>query len=106
MSMVDEATVTVFRFDPTVDEEPRYETHKVPTEAWNGSRAIDVIRYIYENFAPGLSFREPCGLRRCGACTITVNNKPVLACDAFAEREMLIEPLSGHRVIKDLAVER
>ena len=105
MSKVDEATVTVFRFDPTVDEEPRHEAYTVPTEVWDGHKVIDVIRYIYENFAPGLAFREPCGIHVCGSCTIMVISKPVLACDVFAEKEMLIEPLPKHRVIKDLTVE-
>ncbi len=105
MSNSNKATVTIFRFDPTVDKEPRYETYKVPTEAWKGQKIIDVIRYIYEHSAPGLSFREPCGHHVCGSCTAMVNKKPVLACGVLAEKEMLIEPLVGHRVIKDLAVE-
>lgn len=105
MSGKGEATVTIFRFDPTVDKEPRHETYKVPSEAWKSRRVIDVIRYICENFAPDLSFRDPCCVRLCGSCTVKVNSKPVLACDAFAEQEMLIEPLSRDRIIKDLAVE-
>jgi succinate dehydrogenase/fumarate reductase iron-sulfur protein len=100
-----EATVTLLRFDPSVDTGPRRETYKVPADAWNGRKIIDVIRYIYENFAPGLSFREPCCHHVCGSCTIMVNKKPVLACNDLARKEMIIEPLTGHRVIKDLAVE-
>ena len=103
--MTEEAIVTVFRFDPAVDKEPRHETYKVPPEAWNGHMVIDVIRYIYENYASGLSFREPCHLRLCGCCTVMVNKKPVLACNNLATKEMLIEPLTGHTIIKDLAVE-
>ncbi len=103
--MIGEATVTVFRFDPTVDKEPRHETYKVPPEGWNGLMIIDVVRYIYENYAAGLSFREPCHLRLCGSCTLMVNKKPVLACSSLATSEMLIEPLPGHKIIKDLAVE-
>ena len=99
-----EATVTLFRFDPASDKEPRHETYKVPDEAWENRRVIDVLRYIYEHLAPDTSFREPCGVRICGCCTIKVNGKPVLACEAFAEGEMVIEPLAAERVIKDLAV--
>ena len=62
------AKVTVFRFDPTVDKAPRYETYEIPPEAWSGVKVIDTIRFIYENFAPGLSFREPCRQALCGAC--------------------------------------
>ena len=105
MSVKDEATVEIFRFDPSTDKESRYETYKVPSEAWTNRRVIDVIRYIYENFAPGLSFREPCRQQVCGACTMRVNNKPVLACDAIAEIEMTIEPSDKKKVLKDLIVD-
>ncbi len=103
--MGDSATVKIFRFDPSVDKEPRYETYQVPPVGWNDKKVIDTIRYVYENFAPGLSFREPCRQQVCGACTILVNKKPVLACDAISEREMLIEPRPKHRVLKDLIVD-
>ena len=102
---MDKATVKIRRFNPAVDKEPRYETYEVPPEGWNGVKVIDTIRYIYENFAPDLSFREPCHQQICGACTLMLNSKPVLACDAFSEKDMLIEPAPNHRLIKDLVVE-
>lgn len=103
--MADNAIVKIRRFDPTTDTEPRYETYKVPPEGWKGIKVIDTIRYIYENFDPGLSFREPCRQQICGACIMVVNSKPVLACDSFSEKDMVIEPLAGHPVIKDLVVD-
>lgn len=105
MSTTDNATVKVFRFDPTVDKEPRYETYDIPVEAWQKRKVIDVIRYIYENLAPGLAFREPCRQQVCGACTVRVNKKPVLACEAIAEKEMIIEPPARRKVLKDLIVD-
>jgi len=103
--MTDKATVKIFRFDPTEDKEPRHEIYEVPYEAWNKVKVIDTIRYIYENFAPGLSFREPCRQQLCGACAVLVNNKPVLACSAFSEKEMTIEPIPKYPIIKDLIVD-
>lgn len=105
MSMTDEATVKIFRFDPSVDKAPRYETYKVPAEAWKNRKVIDVISYIYEHFAPGLSFREPCRQQICGACAMVVNKKSVLACGIIAEQEMLIEPQTKYKVLKDLIVD-
>ena len=102
---MDNATVKIRRFDPTVDKEPRYETYEVPSEAWHGVKVIDTIRYIYENLDGGLSFREPCRQQLCGACTVILNNRPVLACSTFSEKEMVIEPVSKHTLIKDLVVE-
>ncbi len=103
--MKDDAKVKIFRFDPMVDKEPRYETYEVPPEAWRGVKIIDTLRYIYEHFAPGLSFREPCRQQLCGACAVMVNKKPVLACDAISEKEMIIEPVPKYRVFKDLIVD-
>jgi succinate dehydrogenase / fumarate reductase iron-sulfur subunit len=99
------ATVKLYRFDPTVDKGPRYETYEVPAEAWNKRKVVDVLRYIYENFAPGLAFREPCRQQLCGACLVMVNKKPVMACEAVAEQEMTIEPPPKRKVLKDLIVE-
>jgi len=103
--MEDCAKVKIFRFDPSMDKEPRYEIYEVPPEGWRDQKIIDTIRYIYEKFAPGLSFREPCHQRYCGGCAIMVNKRPVLACDALAEKEMTIEPVPKYKVLKDLIVD-
>ena len=103
--MSDNAIVKIRRFDPTAEQEPHYETYEVPPEAWNGLKVTDALRYIYENLDHSLSFREPCDQRMCGGCVVSVNNKTVMACDALAEKEMLIEPAANHKVLKDLIVE-
>ena len=103
--MADKAIVKIHRFDPTMDKEPRYETYEVPPEGWDGLKVIDTLRYIYENFDTGLSFREPCRQRLCGACSIMINSKPALACDALSEKEMVIAPIAKYPVIKDLIVD-
>lgn len=100
--MPDSATITIFRFDPTVDKKPRYESYKVPYKYWYEVKVIDTIRYVYETLAPGLSFREPCRQQVCGACAMLVNKKLVLACDVLSEKEMIIEPLPNRKVLKDL----
>ena len=99
------ATVKIYKFDPSVDKEGRLDTWEVPPEAWQGIKVIDTLRYIYENFDPELSFREPCRQQLCGACTMMVNDKPVLACDVFSQQDMTIKPLKNRKVIKDLVVE-
>ncbi|MFX0204154.1 MAG: 2Fe-2S iron-sulfur cluster-binding protein [Candidatus Hodarchaeota archaeon] len=96
--------ITLFRFDPSVDDEPRYETYEVPYEVWFDRKVIDVLRYVQQNITPGLAFRESCYQGLCACCTIRMNNKPVLACEAIAEQEMKIEPLKKGQIIKDLVV--
>jgi succinate dehydrogenase / fumarate reductase iron-sulfur subunit len=103
--MANHATVKIFRFDPSVDEEPRYENYQIPYEYWHGVKVIDTLRYVYEKCDPGLSFREPCRQQVCGACVVLVNQKPVLACDTFSEKEMVIEPVSDRPILKDLVID-
>ena len=105
MDEAENATIKIYRFDPSVDHEPRYETYHVPAEGWKKRKVVDVLRYVYENFAPGLAFREPCRQQLCGACLVLVNRKPVLACEAVAQKEMTIEPPPKRQVIRDLVVE-
>ncbi len=103
--MTDHAIITILRFDPTTDREPRYEVYEVPRDHWCGVKVIDTLRYVYEEHAPGLSFREPCRQQICGACAVLVNKKRVLACATLSEKEMLIEPLPDRLVLKDLIVD-
>ena len=101
----DIATVKIYKFDPSVDKEGRYETWEVPPEAWKGVKVIDTLRYIYEHFDGELSFREPCRQQLCGACTLVMNDKSVLACNEYSQQNMVIKPMSNRNIIKDLVVE-
>ena len=103
--MSDNAIVKIRRFDPEANSEPGYDTFEVPPEAYKGLKVVDALRYIYENLDNSLAFRETCDQRMCGACAIVVNSKSVLACDALAEKEMVIEPAANRKVLRDLIVD-
>lgn len=99
------ARVKIFRFDPKVDKEPRYETYQTPYKEYT---VLDVLRYILENQDPTLSFRFGCaggGYQRCGSCPVLVNGRPALSCKKHAEEEMTIEPHPKFEVVKDLAID-
>ena len=94
------ATVTIFRFDPSKDVEPRYQKYEnIP---YQGHSVLDVIRYIYEEYDQSLAFRRLCTKGCCGGCAICVNGEPVLACQKLATEEMVIKPHPKFRVIRDL----
>ena len=103
--MNENARVKIYRFDPSVDKEARYEQYEVPPEGWRDLMVIDTLKYIYENLDSDLAFRGPCHIQVCGACTVMVNNKLCLACETPSKEEMLIEPVSKSRVLKDLIVD-
>lgn len=99
------ASVKVLRFDPSRDERPRYKAYSVP---YAGLTILQVLKYIYENEDPTVSFRAGCdgvGPARCGACVMEVNGAPVLACQMLATQEMVIAPHRKFIVIKDLVVD-
>lgn len=101
--MVEEKiTLKVYRFDPTVDEKPTYVEYKVPK--WTDMKVLEALRYIYENYEP-IAFRYGCRAMLCGVCTLTINGEPRLACATDVENGMIIEPLKGFPIIKDLIVD-
>ena len=95
----DTISAKIFRYDPTVDEKPRYETVEVPFE--KDMRVLDVLDYAVDNLGLGVGYRWFCGVKRCGMCGVTVNGKAALACWEAAKEEMVIEPLANFPVIRD-----
>lgn len=101
----DLAQLKVFKFDPKVDKEPRFDTFHAP---YQGYTILNVLNYIYQHLDPTLSFRYGCGGvggARCGACPVVVNNSPALSCREPAEKEMTIEPHPKFAVIRDLFID-
>jgi succinate dehydrogenase/fumarate reductase iron-sulfur protein len=97
-------TVKVYRFDPTVDKKPRYQSYAVPFE--NGLSVLNILQYISDNIDPSLSFYYSCRIGKCNGCLMTVNGKSARVCTQPAEKQMTIEPLRGFKVIKDLVVDQ
>jgi succinate dehydrogenase/fumarate reductase iron-sulfur protein len=96
--------VRVFRFDPDVDTEPRYDSYEVPYARM--MRVLDVLNYIAEDLEEDLAYRWYCGVKKCGTCAVRMNGREVLACWESAEREMVIEPLRHAPLVRDLVIDR
>jgi succinate dehydrogenase/fumarate reductase iron-sulfur protein len=94
----------IFRYDPEVDDAPRYEAFEVPRAP--RMRVIEVLDYVYDTLAQDIAYRWFCGTKKCGACAVTVSGSPVLACWEPAAPEMTIEPLARLPVIRDLVTDR
>ncbi len=101
---MEQATVTVFRYNPETDKQPHYETYKIPFEP--GIFVLDVAAYIHEKIDGSFSFYSSCRNSHCGLCGAKVNGKPGLMCRELATREMTLEPLSNLSVIRDLMIDR
>jgi len=98
------AKLTIFRFNPDSDKEPRYQTFEIDIEP--GETVLAALLKVYEMFDPSLSFRFACGKLKCGECSVMVNKSPCLACEKKIEPEMIIEPLPNLPVVKDLVIDR
>jgi succinate dehydrogenase/fumarate reductase-like Fe-S protein len=98
--------VKVFRFDPTVDKEPRYQTYAVPLE--KGMSAMTALDYIYKNLDGTIAYYDhaACDLGICARCTGIINGKPGLLCQTVLQGDVTLEPTSKIKVVKDLVVKR
>ena len=98
--------VKVFRFDPSTDKEPRYQTYSVPFES--GMSAMTALDYIYQNLDGTLAYYDHagCDLGICARCTGKINGKPGLFCQTIIDNDVTLEPTSIAHVLKDLVVDR
>lgn len=98
-------TMTVFRFDPSTDDAPYYESYEVPVK--DGMSVLQGLHYIRENLAP-ITYDYSCRATGCGLCGMTVNSTPCFACctPLKEDEDYIIEPLSRYPVVKDLFVDR
>ncbi len=103
MTALSEVTLRLFRFEPGIDEVPRYEDYTVPYS--EHMRVLDALNYVYEEMGGKLAYRWYCGTKKCGECAITVNGKPMLACWEPATEHMTCEPLANFPIIRDLVVD-
>ena len=80
-------------------------------EARDGMTILDALHLVKDEQDGTLAFRRSCRSAICGSCAVNINGFPKLACKTqliteYKEKEsMIIEPLSNHRVIKDLVVD-
>lgn len=95
--------VKVLRFDPDKSPSPFYQDYVLPFEKEN--TILDALYYIYQHLDGSLSFRGSCFSGWCNVCTLQVNGKVLLPCKHFMEKEMVIEPLPGYPVLRDLIVD-
>lgn len=108
--------VKVQRFNPATDEKPYYQTFEVPTpeqkdlicaSEFSRFTVSDALEYIYENLDSSLAFYYTCRYGSCRGCECIVNGKARIACHTPLDNsgEIVVEPLPGYEVIRDLIVD-
>ena len=69
---------------------------------------LDLLVAIQRFHDASLGFRYSCRIAACGTCTVRLDGRPVLACQAIVDgawHSVRIEPLGGLPVIRDLIVD-
>ena len=99
-------TIKIFRYNPEKDKKPHYETYKVDAEPTD--RVLDVLEYVKGEHDGTLSFRRSCAHGICGSDAMRINGRNRLACKTLVKdlpRKILVEPILGLPVLKDLFVD-
>jgi fumarate reductase iron-sulfur subunit len=94
----------VLRFDPDKNPSSFFQDYLIPFAKEN--TILDALYYIYRHLDGTLAFRGSCFAGGwCNVCAVKVNGKVLLPCKHFLEKEMVIEPLPGYPVLRDLIVD-
>ncbi|MEJ2114851.1 MAG: succinate dehydrogenase iron-sulfur subunit, partial [Gammaproteobacteria bacterium] len=99
--------VTVYRYEPENDENPRVDTYEVDMDNC-GPMILDVLIKIKNEIDPTLSFRRSCREGICGSCSMNINGSNTLACTKAVDDyngDLKIYPLPHMPVVKDLVAD-
>jgi succinate dehydrogenase / fumarate reductase, iron-sulfur subunit len=102
-------TFKVFRFDPEVDAEARYQTYDL--NARPGMTVLEGLVDLVDKIDHSLAFRYSCRGAVCGSCAMYINGSYRLACETqispLVEKfgEVVVSPLPHLSIIRDLVVD-
>lgn len=99
---------SIFRFNPDYDQAPRYQGYAL--EVSPEESLLTCLNRIKWEQDGTLTFRRSCGHGVCGSCAVRADGVCGLACQRlvqdYQEQEVIvIEPLPGFTVLKDLVVD-
>lgn len=99
-------SLKIFRYDPAVDQAPTYKTYEVPWQ--DGMLLLPAVKYIRDNIDESLAYRDYCcGCSWCMSCLMMVDGKGMRTCSRVLcpGEKILLEPMKGFPIIKDLVVD-
>ena len=97
----------IFRFDPSVDSQPHYDSFSVEVSPEDKMTIMELLNYISDNLDSTLSFFSHSACRHgiCGRCTVKCNGRACLACTTVLDGgDVVIEPARPD-VVQDLVIQ-
>jgi len=94
------------RFDPETQDKPVWGTYVADVE--DNARVLDALHYVKWYVDGTLALRRSCGHGVCGSDAMVINGVNRLACKVLVKDlgdEILVEPIKGLPVLKDLIVD-
>jgi fumarate reductase iron-sulfur subunit len=100
--------IEVFRYNPEVGGEPRFQSYQVPFT--DDMSVLQGLQYIKDELDGSLTFRWSCRMAICGSCGKMINGKPHLSCKTFLRDyypgKVRVEPLAHFPVERDLCIDQ
>lgn len=101
-------TLKVRRYDPEVSDEARWDEWQLTM--YGTDRVLDALHKVKWEHDGSVSFRRSCAHGVCGSDAMRINGRNRLACktllkDLDTSRPILVEPIKGLPVEKDLIVD-
>lgn len=100
------ARLKIRRFNPEKDRKPYWAEYSVDAQPMD--RVLDALVQVKEYQDSTLTFRRSCGHGICGSDAMVINGQNRLACKHLMKDmgpKIVVEPLHGLPVIKDLVVD-
>ena len=109
MAATKELQLSIYRFNPEDNNKPLMQSYVLSIPENTDPKVLTVLERIKAEQDPSLSFRRSCREGVCGSDGMNMNGKNGLACitpiSAFNSNVIVIRPLSGFPVIRDLIVD-
>jgi len=99
--------LVVQRFDPFVDERPRFAEYAVPRR--EGMTVLDALLYARDYIDHSIAVRFSCRQASCGSCGMKINGKAGLACYTQVSElkgdRVVAQPMDNFAIVKDLVTD-
>lgn len=101
--------VSIYRYNPEVDKKPYMQDFNIQVEKGSDPKILTLLERLKAEQDPTLTFRRSCREGVCGSDGMNINGSNGLACisalSKFQSQSIVIRPLPGFPVIRDLVVD-